>query len=117
VKSASGPRGVNVSEWRFVEHRRCHHAVLGEVVHDQVYEFDLVSRKPRDESGERFRRRLAVETDQRAHEETQALVLLCCALNVFFIADAVFREHALQLREIDAVSALFIRSLRIATWS
>ena len=105
----------------FVEQRRVHHAVLGQVVDDQVHELDLVGaeRLAGEEAGQRLLGGLAVQADQRANEQSESLRLRSWRGSIVLgRADAALDAACAPARpDRPAVSGLFIRSLWIATWS
>ena len=91
--------------------------MLGQAVHDQVHELDLVRAQSfiHQESCKCLLGSLSIHTYQRAYEETEALRLRLGATDVLYIAETAFGEHALKFSQVGRVSALFMRSLWIAT--
>ncbi len=76
--------------------------MFGEVIHDQVYELDLIrgQRFPGQERAQSRLGCLTVESHQRAHEEPQAVRRLFRLVDFLGTADASFAKHAFQLGHI-----------------
>ncbi len=101
-------RGM-IGERRLVESASLHHAVVRQMFDDQVHEADLIDgeRRVGKEPRESLGRRLAVEPDQRADEETQSVSVLRGAGDVRLLTRTAFQEHALQRSEVSSVQ-LFV---------
>ena len=97
----------NVGEWRLVEQRRVHYALIGQVLDHHVDELDLRSRRRsrRQEFAECFADRRAVEPDQRAHEAAEALAGLARALDIPGLADAGVEQHLFEFARGRSASA------------
>jgi hypothetical protein len=72
------PLRTDIRERRLKQPIGLHHAVQSQFLHHQLDELDLVRRRGRSlqELTERLHRSLAIQADQRADEQTQALALL-----------------------------------------
>ena len=93
-----------VGERRLVEPTGFHHAVLGQVVHDQVDELDLVGRQRLARRGSRPKASLAASrsspTSERTNRPSPCDSSPWRAAMSSGVADAALGEHALQLGEV-----------------
>jgi hypothetical protein len=76
--------------------------VFGQMIDDQIYEFDLVGAEGL--AGEEARQRpfggASIQADQRTDEQAETVRLLLGAVDLIGAADATVHQHALEFGQV-----------------
>jgi hypothetical protein len=101
-EEAFRPHRSKVAEGRVVETHRIHHTAAGELIDDLVDETDLGGRVGAfsQELGKQLLGGVAIEADEGANEQAEAIAFLCGPLDRLLCADSMGEQKALKFVEI-----------------